>query len=76
MLWGTVRHYAWTPKCHHDCHVEVDGKHQQQAQRGGQGKWKNDHTKIQLYSMRMALCKDIVYAALQILALPAIELYI
>ena len=33
-------------------------------------------TQVQLYSMPMALCQDIVYAALQILALPPNELYV
>ena len=67
MLWGTVMHHRWRPKCQRDCESIVDGKHKEWAQRGGQGAWKNDHTQVQLYSMPKALCLDIVRASLYIL---------
>ena len=67
MLWGTVMHHRWRPKCQRDCESIVDGKHKEWAQRGGQGAWKNDHTQVQLYAMPKALCLDIVRASLYIL---------
>ena len=76
MLWGTVMHNNWRPKCKKDCESIADGKHQSWAQKGGQGSWRNDHTQVQLFSIPKALCLDIVLAALHMLALPSNELYV
>ena len=67
MLWGTVTHYKFRPKCRGDCDAMVGRCHGAWAQRGGKGEWKNDHTQIQLYSMPKALCLDIVKCSLMIL---------
>ena len=77
MIWGTVVHHRWRPKCQRDCGNIVNGRHREWAQRGGQGAWKNDHTQVQLYSMPKALCLDIARAALNILdVLEPNELYV
>ena len=77
MLWGTVMHHNWRPKCQRDCESIVNGKDKEWAQRGGQGAWKNDHTQLELYHMPKALCLDITKASLQILdTLEANELFV
>ena len=75
MLWGTVQHYRWRPKCCRGCPDIQDGKHANWAQEAGT-RAACGFTQIQLYSMPMALFQDIVYAALQLIALPPSELYI
>ena len=75
MIWGTVQHYAWRPKCRRDCEDIQDGRHVNWAQKAGK-RGKPGFTQVQLYSMPMALCQDIVCAALQVLKLPPNELYI
>ena len=75
LLWGTVQHYQWRAKCRRDCATVKGGKHTNWAQKAGkQGAC--GFTQVQLYSMPMALCQDIVDAALQLMALSPNELYI
>ena len=48
--------------CKHDCCASDGMRHTNWAQRGGQGDWKNDHTKTELYTMPPMLCEDIFQA--------------
>ena len=76
MLWGTIMDFPWRSQCAKDCGMMVGRCHISWAQRGGKLDWKNDHTQLQLYTIPIALCEDIVQASLKILNVPDNELYV